>query len=715
MNDKRRKLRARFREVALQQLDQIRPALGELVAGGENPESVRTIGRVLHTLKGDASLVGVQVVSDTLHAAEDQAAARAWSQLAEMLAALVRDLQRMGEDGRIPEPASTSAPAPPATTPAAATTTTTTTTPPTPAAATTPTAPTPPTPAAAATPTTVPPPSAAAPTPTPPPTPIPSADAAAPAPSESVSRQRWIHLQTDVLDDLSDRLLELSTLYGRLAARLGQAVRETPTETLRIAVDDADAARRQLDDAVGAAWSLRLVPVEDTLRRLGVHAAEIAQSQGKRMRVHVDGGHAELERSTLDAIEQPLIHLVRNAVDHGIEEPGARGDKPAEATLSLVARTVGGAVEIVVEDDGRGVDPETVRSVAVQRGLLRADEAATLSEQATFDLLFLYGFSTRSQASALSGRGVGLDAVRGKVEGLGGAVQLSSRPGQGARFVIAVPAAIARERAVVVECTAGVFAFPSRAIVALVRLGDHPRREVAGGVAIEHGGGWAPMRALDDVLGPSGGGRARDDDKAPGLVVEAHGLRYVFAVDRIVGEHDLLRRPADPLVGHGGMVTASSVLDDGRVALWPAIPALLRGLRARTRGSATPSQGRRRRRVLVVEDSPVVRELVTSILHTAELDTVAAGDGEDALQVLAGGPPDLIISDVEMPRVDGFELLRRVRERWPRLPVVMLTTRGSEDDRRRAATLGADAYLIKAEFEQSRLIDTVHRLIGDLA
>jgi chemotaxis protein histidine kinase CheA len=515
-----------------------------------------------------------------------------------------------------------------------------------------------------------------------------------------------------VLDDLAERMLEVSTLYSRVGALLIQAARAAPNPTLRAAVDEADAARRQLDEAVGAAWSLRLVSVEDELRRLGAHAAELGEGQGKRIRVHIDGGRAELERSTLDAIEQPLIHLIRNAVDHGIEEPGARGAKPAEARLALVARTAGGTVEIVVEDDGRGIDPDKVKAAAIERGLLRPDEAPGLSEQATFDLLFLFGFSTKRTATALSGRGVGLDAVRGTIEGIGGEVRLSSEPGRGARFVLAVPAAIARERAVVVECAGSVLAFPSRAIVSVIRLGDYPRREVAGGMAIEHGGGWAPLRALDDVLGLTGGAGALDDDRSPGLVVDAQDRRYVFAVERVLGEHDLLRRPADSLIAHGGSVTASSVLDDGRIALWPAIPSLLRGLRVRTRARATPQEERSRRRVLVVEDSPIVRELVTSILRTADFETTAAFDGEDALRLLADGPPDLILSDVEMPRVDGFELLRRVRERWPRLPMVMLTTRGSEDDRRRAATLGADAYLIKAEFEQNRLVDTVRRLIG---
>jgi chemotaxis protein histidine kinase CheA len=757
MSEKRRKLRARFRESAVEQLAQLRPIITELGAGRGEADALRSIGRVLHTLKGDASLVGLQFVSDKLHIAEDLSEASSWSDLIEALAAISRDLQRMDDDGRIPTPEGAPAAAPAhapaaASAPAAAAAAA-------PAAASTPAKPVmPPLPgppgrpgtaapaavpaahaapaahvapaahaapaAAPATPASAASPAAPAGAPRPAPaglgtatamlssTPTPSAGA---PPIDPVARQRWIHLQTEVLDDLSERLLELSTMYGRLAARLVQAAREAPTETLRIAVDDADAARRMLDDVVGAAWALRLVSVEDLLRRLGTHASEIAESQGKRMRVIVDGGRAELERSTIDALEQPLIHLIRNAVDHGIEEPDDRGAKPVEATLALIARTVGGTVEISVEDDGRGIDPDRVRFVAVERGMMRPDEAEALSEQAVFDLLFMFGFSTKRQATALSGRGVGLDAVRGKVEALGGEVRLASRPGNGTRFVLSVPAAIARERAVVVECTGGgVFALPSRAIVSLIRLSDYRRGEVAGGLAIEHGGNWAPLRALDDVLGLSGLSTGVGD-RATGLVIDAQERRYVFAVERVIGEHDLLRRPADQLVGQGGVVTASSVLDDGRVALWPAIPALLRGLRGRASPRLAPAQERQRQRVLVVEDSPIVRELVTSILRTADFDATPVGDGAEALQALAGGTPDLIISDVEMPRVDGFELLRRVRERWPRLPMVMLTTRGSDEDRRRAATLGANAYLVKAEFEQSRLLDTVRRLIGGFA
>jgi CheY-like chemotaxis protein len=279
--------------------------------------------------------------------------------------------------------------------------------------------------------------------------------------------------------------------------------------------------------------------------------------------------------------------------------------------------------------------------------------------------------------------------------------------------VLAVPAAIAREQAIVVECAGGVFALPSGAVTALIRLGDHARRGVAGGSALRLGEAWAPLCGLDEVLGLGAATQARDD--TPALVIEVRGRHHVFAVDRIHGEHDLLRRPADALIGQRELVTASSVLDDGRVALWPSVPALLRARRARP-GAGAPAQAARPvRRVLVVDDSPMVRELVASILRTANIVPETAPDGEAAWRALEQGPPDLILSDVEMPRLDGFGLLGRIRERWPRLPVIMLTTRGSEEDRRRAVALGANAYLIKAEFEEGRLLETVQRLIGDPA
>jgi chemotaxis protein histidine kinase CheA len=519
-------------------------------------------------------------------------------------------------------------------------------------------------------------------------------------------RRRWVRMQTDAIDELSTRLLELSTAYHRLAAGLVRSVQDAPEGALRELADNADAARRQLDEVLGAAWSLRLASIEDLLLRIADHAIELARAQGKPLQIRIDGGRAELERPTLEAMEEPLLRLVLNAVLHGIEEPGARGPKPAEATLALEARVAGGAVEIAIEDDGRGIDPAAVRAAAVDRGLLGEADAAALTDEATLELLFALGAAPRR-----FGGGIGLAVVRARVESLGGAVALSSRPGLGTRCVVSVPAAIARERAIVVECGGDAFALPAREIGAQIRIGDHARRRIAGGAAIRIGDAWVPLCRLDEVLG-IGAGAAPSDD-APALVLEGSGRRRAFAVDRIAGEQELLRRPADELTGLGALVSASSVTAGGRVALWPAVPALLSGRRDPARGGAPPSPAPRARRVLVVDDSLIVRELVSSMLRSAELVARTAPDGEAAWHALEEELPDLVLTDVDMPRLDGLELLRRIRECWPTLPVVVLTTRDDDPYRHRAQALGASAYILKSELDERRLVETVRSLIDE--
>jgi len=631
MNEQKRMLRARYRADALDQLGRLGSVISALRVGPPDPERVGEMVRVLHHLKGDASLVGLPEIAAALQGAEAPVAVAAWDELDEALAAITRDVEAL------------------------------------------------------------------------------DAAPAEIAPPGEPPRLPRAQLPADELAELSDRLLELSTAYGRITAALTAAVRDTPTPVLRGLAEDAAATRRQLDDVVGAAWSLRRVSVEDELRRLADHALELAGARGKPLRIVVDGRGTELERATLDAIEEPLRDLINNAVDHGIEAPGYRGDKPPEATLALEARFVDGAIEIAVEDDGRGIDATAVREAAVARGLIDDDEAAWLSDEAALELLFLLGPEV-----PLPDPRPGLDAVRAKIEGLGGAVHLSSRPGAGARFVLVVPASVARERAIVVESGGGVFAIPRRAVTAVIRLGDQARYETGGEVYVEHGGIWAALRGLDEVLGFASGTPDDSRDDMPVLVLDAHGRRHVFGVDRIDGERELMRRPAEGLIGQGGAVTASSVLDDGRVALWPSVPALLRGVRDRVRRGTAPVV-RRARCVLVVDDSPIVRELVCSILRTADFVPEIAPDGEAAWTALLQAQPDLVVSDVEMPGLDGFDLLHRIRGRWPRLPVLMLTTRGSEEDRQRAATLGANAYVVKSEFEERSLIETVRRLTGEPA
>jgi two-component system chemotaxis sensor kinase CheA len=261
-----------------------------------------------------------------------------------------------------------------------------------------------------------------------------------------------------------------------------------------------------------------------------------------------------------------------------------------------------------------------------------------------------------------------------------------------------------------------VYAVPADAVTAQLRLGDHARRRIARAAAIRIGDSWVALGRLDEALGADagGGGSAADlPADAAALVLEAGGRRRAFAVDRTSGEHELLRRPAGALAGRHDVVMGCSVTGDGQVALWPSVLTILGGARAshvRARRASMPPPPRPRR-VLVVDDSPIVVEIVTSILEGADLVTSTASDGEEAWSALEVELPDLLLTDVDMPRLDGLGLLCRVRERWPRLPVVMLTTHDRDVDRRHAMSLGASGYIVKAELDEGGLVETVRALI----
>jgi two-component system, chemotaxis family, sensor kinase CheA len=521
------------------------------------------------------------------------------------------------------------------------------------------------------------------------------------------TRETYTRVETSLLDAISDRVLVLSDSFARVAARMNGAADSLRRAGLSEVVDEVDRTRAQLDDLMNLAWTLRLSSIERMLRVLARHAEDLASARHKPLRVVVEAG-GEIERSVLDGLAEPIVHLVRNAVDHGVEPQGERHGKPPIATLTLAAETVGGNVQMTVRDDGRGLDLGRIRREAVARGFTTLEEAPRLSERAVLDLLFRHGFSTSEKTSDLSGRGVGLDIVRRRIEGLGGSVALTVPPGGGTCFTLIVPTSISRERAVVVEHADVLYAFSSHAVVALLRLEDYPLEEVAGGRALRWEGTALPFHSLSSVLDLGG-----SEDSAA-LIVTSEDRRVALGVSRLMAEHELLRRPADALVAAAGIIVASAMLDDGRCVLVPSIPALFRRIDAgQARGprrgaspAATPT------RVLVVDDSAIVRDLVVSILDALGYETEQCADGGAAIESIEAEPPDLVICDVEMPVMDGFEVLKRARARWPQLPFVMLTTRGAPEDRRLAVTLGANAYLVKSEFEQTRLVETVRRLAG---
>lgn len=459
------------------------------------------------------------------------------------------------------------------------------------------------------------------------------------------------------------------------------------------------------------AWELRLGPVEPMLGALARHAEDLARRQGKRLQALVDAEGAALDRPVLDALAEPLLHLIRNAVDHGLEPVDQRGPKPPTCSLVLAAVVRGADVALEVRDDGRGVDPEEVRRLAVDRGVVERDAAAMLNEDETLDLLFRPGFSTRAQASELSGRGIGLDVVRRVAESLGGGASVSSRKGEGTRFVLTVPVGLTRERVVVLDVHGVLFGVSGRLVHSVERLVGRVE-QVPAGRALRTAEGLLPLRSFAELVGYTS-----SEDEVDALIVDIAERRWAIAVGKIEGERDLLRRPADVALAAFGVASASAVLDDGRPVLLPTLGELLRrrGVSGAIASVKVAPSRPARRRALVVDDSPIIRELVSELLTAGSFAVTSAVDGVAALEALDRQPFDVVVSDLEMPNCDGLELLRRMRARgWP-TPFVMVTTRGSAEDRRRASDLGAAGYVVKTDFHEGHLVDVVRRAVGGAA
>jgi chemotaxis protein histidine kinase CheA len=527
--------------------------------------------------------------------------------------------------------------------------------------------------------------------------------------AESVRRaQRFTQVEVTTVDALCDRIAELSSAFGQLHAKTSARARrhgELKAEDAAL-LEHFAKCRTLLDDSTASAWALRLVSVEPVLRELARHARTLAMRVGKLVDVKVNTGGAQLERDVLDQLWEPLLHLVQNAVDHGLEVASDRRAKTELGTIVLSAESQGTNVILRVEDDGRGIDANTVRKSAVTRGLLSSQTAANTSDAEIVQLLFDHGFSTRETITDISGRGVGLDVVRQKVESLGGHVEINTEIGRGTRFSLHVPFAMTRERLLIVEVLDTLYALPSRVVRGVHEINtDDP---YATSQVLTYESEPLPLRSLSRALGLS-----NPHPENVALILEIAGRRYGLGVPKVLGERELIRRPAEPLLAGAGVIGASAVLEDGRLVLLLDLGYLHSALRRRhtTTSSTQPVVRQRRQRVLVVDDSPVVRELVSEVLASAGLEVENCHDGAQALTALEKSLPDLVLSDVEMPHMSGFELLTEIRHRSQRIPVIMLTTRGSVEDRRRAASLGANAYLVKADFRGDTLLEVVRRFV----
>ena len=698
-----------FRDEAASHLDEMDAALMAAESGEGGAGAVDGLFRAAHTIKGAAGMLGFDDIRALAHAMEDVfGAIRAAGDFpAELAAPLLRATSALrahvaggGEpiDTLLDELASAraalagsgaAAPSPAAEPPPAE-----------PRAA----EPPPAEPRAAEPPPAEPraaePPPAEPPAPEPPPAEPPPAR---PAPSPPAAQpagdpQRTLRVPAAKIDQLLDVVGEV--MQDR--RRLGHALAADP-QLPAGAADALTAGDRMLGELKDTAVAMRTLPLASIAGPLPRAVRDMARDAGREVEFVITGGDTELDRVILESLSELLVHLLRNAIGHGIEPPAerARAGKPRRGRIELRAVPRGSQVELVVTDDGRGISPGTAAEAQRQGSLT--------------DVLTRPGYTTAAEVTDVTGRGVGLDAVKAYVQSLGGSIEARSGPGHGMTVSLLLPLALALLEVLLFERGSAVFGVPLAAVGEVVLVSDTLMLE--GRPALEIGGRALPVADTAAVLGMEAPPlRAA----SPALVVSGGGRRAVVTCDAITGQLEVVVKPLGPLLAGVPGYLGAAILGDGRIALL-AEPGLLTGGRGRPAAepaAAAPpaaAPARPEPTVLVVEDSFTVRELQRSILEAAGYPVVTARDGRDALQVLGRHPETaLVITDLEMPELDGLGLTRAIRADPARasLPVVVVTSHGTDEDRRQGIEAGADAYMVKRDFDQQALLATVERLAG---
>ncbi|GGJ39234.1 hybrid sensor histidine kinase/response regulator [Deinococcus roseus] len=542
--------------------------------------------------------------------------------------------------------------------------------------------------------------------------------AAGPAPSRSEARGSGqdVRVSLQQLESLFAHAGELTVLKNRLEEHLrslqtleshlsvtDREVLNRFTDAVRLLRQDHFDLNRISEELTSEVIDLRLRPASLMVTPLERLVRDLTQSQGKKVQFQVQGSDTELDRNLLDPLRDALMHLIRNAIDHGLETPAERkkAQKTETGQLELTILSRGESIHLTLQDDGQGIQQERVRQKALERGLIQ--EGTVLSEEQVYDLLFRPGFSTAQQVSAISGRGVGLDAVRANLDLLGGEVWLTSAAGQGTTFHLRVPQTLATTRAFVLMVSGQMFAVPSRHVDRIVKpekftLIDQKR-------TIEWQGAAIPTFDLSEMLGlPSGAASIT-------LILNLADRCVGVNVQNVLSEEEFVIKPLP--WGIPSTTAFQGVVMNRSGALVPVLNVSQLSEHARPRTLVQPQTSKRQQRILVADDSVAVRTIQRSILEMAGFEVQVAENGRIALGLLRQSAFDLLVSDIEMPEMTGLELTRNIRldERLKHLPVILVTSMASPHHQEEGMLAGADAYLIKGNYAPEDLLDTIGRLI----
>ncbi|MGB8853038.1 MAG: hybrid sensor histidine kinase/response regulator [Pirellulales bacterium] len=466
----------------------------------------------------------------------------------------------------------------------------------------------------------------------------------------------------------------------------------------------------------------RMRPLADGIRGFPRLVRDLARALGKQIRWEVRGEQTGVDRDILDKLESPLSHLVRNAVDHGLEMPDARAaaGKPPAGTVRLEARHRAGMLQITLTDDGRGIDVDQLRDRAVGRGLVEQAVADRLSELELLEFLFLPGFSTKDRVTEISGRGVGLDVVQSMVKAVGGSVRVATQPGRQTVFTLQLPITMSVIRALLVEVGGEPYAFPLTRIDQILFCSHSDIRTVEGRQYFDRDGVSIGLVMAAQILDAPAADPA---DPMPVVVISDRGQQFGLIVDAFLGERDLEVRPLDPRLGKVPDINSASLLENGSPVLIVDVEDLVRSIDnvlagrrlSRVEFEKLAEQARQRKRILVVDDSITVRELERQLLQARGYAVDVAVDGMDGWNAIRSGSYDLVVTDVDMPRMDGIGLVSLLKADPARkeIPVVIVSYKDREEDRLRGLDAGANRYLTKSSFHDATFIDTIMDLIGE--
>ncbi len=533
------------------------------------------------------------------------------------------------------------------------------------------------------------------------------------------------------LSSISQRLLRAQSLLHDMhdmAERNLPALQEEVRDTYEGLMQDTEAlqalarahdrnftSRSQLAEELRTeVLDVQLLPLETIFDSLHRIVRDLSRSLQKSIALAVSGSEVHVDRKIIDALKDPLVHLLRNAIDHGIESPDRRREagKQPTGTIRIQAESLGYSFSITVEDDGQGLDRAKIAARAIQLGLAAEEEMLRMSDDQVYEFILRPGFTTREVVTDVSGRGVGMDVVLTNVKKFGGDIFLTSAPGRGTRIQMVLPCSLLLSTVLLIQVQGRLFSLPTGGIERIVPLSQEEIAVYKNKQTILYEGAYIPVAAVTEAL-------RLPEDSAPsryGIILHKGEKKLCLAVPDIVDEEELMMRPLPPHVRNIPLFSGANILPDGRISL-VVNPALLS---AAARAGAAPG-GRRRRprrkRLLVVDDSFVARELLKNILLTYGYEVATAGDGMDALAHARAHPIDLILSDIEMPRMDGIAFTQAVRTdaSLRSIPVIILSAREDADHRRRGIEAGANAYIVKGNFTQHNLISSIEQLVPEPA